>query len=953
MRSMLLPMVALCCLCANQSVTAQFVRMGDTQYDDWLTSVDGQLMFTFRIDVRLPGDVPASEFNLEFDPALTSGKSDGWQIEGNRITVRMTTGGERPFPVMQIHTRDGRFTKSLRFGSSDVRQWARNGILVTLDPVRMINLKVVNESGEPVAGARMPGTGRESDAKGLIRIPISANDRLARSRLNVIGPDGSVGTAGVDHVDEFATGEIGVQITRGVRQTIRVIDTNGSPRPGINIIPQPRDRNIRCISDSGFPVRTDGAGEADITWLPMAPGANASIDMVDKNWVSVAQERTDQVWTVTVAPIARQTISGKITGTGETENPGGILVRLTSFDHPAESKVDQLYCYTDPAGRFSAEVIPGAVYCVYVADSSFVSDAWSGVIVDQNGEIRAPELTVNPGIPLDISSTCGPDRSPVAHQSITVSWEHRFKSADNSPCIASNYLYVYTDEYGFARAHVAAGQVKVAVLDKDYVDRKDVVVTPGKANAIGLHRKSIAAVPIAGRVLPEQGRETDFSNVHVKVLSCDGKVNHSSTAGVSQTGEFRGEGVGERFVILATTADESASGYVFREFEELDDVSLQLIPHNQFAGRLVDQGNQPLANRKVELEFWFQDEHGDQLYLGDPAALFSPLQGKTDAEGRFQFDSVPVSVPFTAWTFDGPGERRFLGQHMLLIDDERKPVTYRISPPDSSASASPEEVTFDQRWQNFLSYLRVTQANGLVILSGEGEETAAFARDNLSVFADNKDLFWYIPIVLAHGQLDDPVFEKMMRSRQWELPGSNQVRLIAIREDGGDLESITLDINDDQVSSRIAEFLGRNRPDASDATQKLADALLSAEKTGRRVWVVTGNTRCGPCIRFAQWIETQSDLLEQDYVFVKVDTLRDDNALEIESRITSGRQEGVPFHAILGAGGQVAISSRGVMGNIGFPSSHEGRYHLRKMLKETRSKLTDEQIEYLVNSLDN
>jgi hypothetical protein len=45
------------------------------------------------------------------------------------------------------------------------------------------------------------------------------------------------------------------------------------------------------------------------------------------------------------------------------------------------------------------------------------------------------------------------------------------------------------------------------------------------------------------------------------------------------------------------------------------------------------------------------------------------------------------------------------------------------------------------------------------------------------------------------------------------------------------------------------------------------------------------------------------------------------------------------------------ITSDSPLGNIGHPEGFEGKRHIRKMLLATRSKLTDQQIDAIVNSL--
>ena len=49
-------------------------------------------------------------------------------------------------------------------------------------------------------------------------------------------------------------------------------------------------------------------------------------------------------------------------------------------------------------------------------------------------------------------------------------------------------------------------------------------------------------------------------------------------------------------------------------------------------------------------------------------------------------------------------------------------------------------------------------------------------------------------------------------------------------------------------------------------------------RTGRRVWIVEGGPRCGPCFRLARWMEDHHAALEKDYVIVKVMEGLDDHA---------------------------------------------------------------------------
>ena len=61
-------------------------------------------------------------------------------------------------------------------------------------------------------------------------------------------------------------------------------------------------------------------------------------------------------------------------------------------------------------------------------------------------------------------------------------------------------------------------------------------------------------------------------------------------------------------------------------------------------------------------------------------------------------------------------------------------------------------------------------------------------------------------------------------------------------------------------------FSEQNRPPARNALALLADGARQAKQSGRRVWVIEGGPRCGPCFRLARWIEDHHATLNKDYV---------------------------------------------------------------------------------------
>src|SRR6185312_8634398 len=132
----------------------------------------------------------------------------------------------------------------------------------------------------------------------------------------------------------------------------------------------------------------------------------------------------------------------------------------------------------------------------------------------------------------------------------------------------------------------------------------------------------------------------------------------------------------------------------------------------------------------------------------------------------------------------------------------------------------------------------------------------------------------------------------------------------------------------------------------------LNSARDEARKTGRRVWVVFGGPRCGPCFRLGRWMEEHHEALAKDYVIVKImgglDTHYEEAAKGFPQMLEG---DGIPWHAITEPDGTVIATSHGPTGNIGFPSSVEDLRQFRTMLDRTARNLKAGEVEGLVKSL--
>ncbi len=92
-------------------------------------------------------------------------------------------------------------------------------------------------------------------------------------------------------------------------------------------------------------------------------------------------------------------------------------------------------------------------------------------------------------------------------------------------------------------------------------------------------------------------------------------------------------------------------------------------------------------------------------------------------------------------------------------------------------------------------------------------------------------------------------------------------------------------------------------------------------------------------------------LLAREFVFAKLDYDRAKGAKEIEKRYID-KEQGLPWFAFLDGDGKALIHSTGPKGNTGFPAQPDEIAHFKTMLQTVKKKLSDEEIAFLVTSLE-
>ena len=192
----------------------------------------------------------------------------------------------------------------------------------------------------------------------------------------------------------------------------------------------------------------------------------------------------------------------------------------------------------------------------------------------------------------------------------------------------------------------------------------------------------------------------------------------------------------------------------------------------------------------------------------------------------------------------------------------------------------------------------------------------------------------------------------------------------------GDVTLATLDIDGrlvTQTSGRqlfaggkpaakpLTKWLASNAPKLPDANRLRAEALAQAKRENKCVLLLeTASGRPAEyCCRMSRYLEENKNLLEKDYVCLKID-VRYANALKViggirdfdASEFYRMGELSMPWMVILDADGHPAASGTSPRGNIGVPDTAQEASYFAWMLRATAQRLTDDEITTLVSALN-
>src|SRR5262249_51721145 len=326
-----------------------------------------------------------------------------------------------------------------------------------------------------------------------------------------------------------------------------------------------------------------------------------------------------------------------------------------------------------------------------------------------------------------------------------------------------------------------------------------------------------------------------------------------------------------------------------------------------------DEDGKPLAGQTLSLHL-------------KTAGLEPVATQQTDRDGRFRFAAVPAEVPLrmSIGGRESRSEYYLAGGDRLFepgeIRDKDEVRPHRRQSSAAVTRRSAPSAPLAGRIEDVCRNVRSSGMHVLIILQGDDSRNLAGLADQFLDYDRSPLILRYLPVRVEPGELKAEA--ATLQKHGWPIPAPGQVVLVALDGDQRTLATRTIAAAPLAVATGMGDdFLKQHSPPTRDARAGLTAARDEARKTGRRVWVVIGGPRCGPCFRLGRWIDEHHATLEKDFVIVKVMEGLDEHAGEIVKELPIQDGDGIPWYAITEPDGTILTTSRGALGNMGFPTT--------------------------------
>jgi hypothetical protein len=854
-----------------------------------------------------------------------------------QITDRFANGLD-----LHVQTPDGSQQSVFTLSTPAIRTAASTPVTVELAPADFRSVRII-ASGKPVAGAQVCLSGvyaiaratTDDAGQATLQFPKDMLVRSVAAWHPTLGVGGVFNRAGGPPQQSYE-----IDLLPPASHEIHVVDEDGKPVAGIEF-----GINV-AIGEFEFIVvaplaptraRTDEAGVAKVDWVPRDNLRVVSPEYWSDHFKVDTVDHTRVKEGVTTMRLRhKHPLTGRLI-VPDGVDPRGIWISGMGFGPGNQLDLTRGRVRAD--GTFTLSVSKGHGYVLGVLDSQWAADPWLGPLPEPPAEDF--QLKLYPATPISVRVTRGADRQPVTNTFVQFSAERRLsftkESGEKSGARGSLGYWALTDENGVARGSAGTGKLNIGLNAGEWTEQKVVDVKSPELIELEFHRPWIGKRQLKGQ-LTEAGRPFVPSPA-AKLMAwtiVENRMPLDHTPKLANDGTFSLEFDADRATLLFLDASQQRSGTL-----EIgpEDTSAELIlkPTATYAGTLLDDEGQPAA--------------GLELSLSPRENFTAPIiTQSTDESGRFKFDAVPVQIPLGIRVrgdatsnrshYIASNERHFTPGEVRENDEVRLRRSSK-----AIAKSPPPAIPLATSAANICRDAKLSAMRPLVVLAGDESDATSQLFDQLS-----EDLSYRVLFVSKKQQAAEAA---VLAEHKWPIPADGELVLLILGDDQAVVQSTRLRTTEAAAPVEGRKFLEAHKPAQRDAKSLLAAARQEAKASNRRVWVVSGGPRCGPCFRLSRWMDDHHAVLDKDFVILKIMGGLDEHADEVTQAIPGWDRAGIPYHAITEPDGEILITSSGPLGNIGMPSGEEieGVRHLRKMLEQTATRITPDEIAGLEKSL--
>lgn len=547
----------------------------------------------------------------------------------------------------------------VRFPEEMAEQFLENEITIRLKPIRKIRLRVVDETGAPIAGAKTAaqlayprvGYAQTNDA-GIAEIALPEKERI----LTIVAwKDGKGldyrsfelsreqrGVVGAQPPEFPASGEATLALEGTQPFEMRVIDEDQKPIPQVQtygwLLKKESEVNYLNLSyfQSAFVELTDDEGVSRFRWVPkwhqtmMVPHAYSPLYESPR----IEYEPTKGNGRVEAKLIKKVRVSGQVVhADGKPANR--ILVRASNDGGIREMT------YTNADGGFEFFICPVNNLFITVEDKKWVAASLSGFAIEKDKPRELPKLVLRTatrlhGVLLDQDSGMpagGIDIYLVQIGRPPVKFDGQINSDAEDPWDLGGIRHsrrIETNAQGEFEFHVEPGFYLLGASPLKLTDYQKLEIKDEPTVVANLKSEIRRRGLFTGKVV----NKADGKPVEDAVVESTSNFTIGWKTKTDAEGKYAVERNGEPYLIWAFSKDGELGGFSEINAKQKES-TLELLPLGKVKGKVLDRATgKPLAKAKVHYNSLIWDKTRG---MGSTAFGGSAV---TDDDGNFTFQKV-------------------------------------------------------------------------------------------------------------------------------------------------------------------------------------------------------------------------------------------------------------------------------------------------------------------------